>query len=291
MKYRKLDLIQGTPEWHQARFDHITASNTPVLFDLSPYKTRLQYFEELTERHEQQLDKFKLHLFQMGHAAEEAGREWVKKNLDLSLVPVVVESIETPELLASLDGFDESKGVIFEAKYVGAEKLKEIGSGLIPGHHTCQMQAQLRVTGAESCLYFAMDGNGNAVHHTIKPDASYGDDIARAASRFMELVRNREAPEPSERDFKTVEDPRFNQLEELHRSLKALEEQYSALEDAIKSDYANDRRVRGGAVQIVRYTQRGSIQYAKIPQLKGLDLEKYRAASSERVRITVKKGA
>lgn len=291
MSYQKLDLIQGTPEWLEARKKRITASQVPVLFDLSPYQTRLQLAEEKTSGLEAPVDEFKQRLFQKGHDAERAGRDWVQSNLGLTLLPLVLVSSETPELMASLDGMDEEKGVIFEAKYMGRDNLKRVDSGDIPPHHLCQMQAQLKVSGAESCIYFAMDDDGNAVHHTIKPDSNYGRDIAEAAIKFMAQISRGEMPEPSERDFFTPNDPRFEELAKLHSQMKAISDQYDAMERMLLEEYGTYRRVKAGEVQITRYLQKGNVQYAKIPQLKGIDLDKYRAAPSERVRVTIKRGA
>jgi hypothetical protein len=42
----------------------------------------------------------------------------------------------------------------------------------------------------------------------------------------------------------------------------------------------------GGGVQVTRYWKTGAVDYKKIPQLKGVDLEQYRGASRQEVRVT-----
>lgn len=291
MSYTKLDLIQGTPEWLKVRMTKLTASQAPVLFDLSPYQTRLQLFEEKVTGEEAQTDDYKMQLFRRGHEAEEAGREWVKKHLNLDLLPLVLVSNETPELLASLDGMDESRGVIFEAKYMGTDNLKRVEAGLIPPHHICQVQAQLAVSGADEAIYFAMDSQGNAVHQRIKPDQDYGRDIAEAAIRFMAQVARGDAPEASERDFFSPQDPRFSELSRLYNQMNAIKAQYDALEETILGEYGSHKRIKVGDVQITKYLAKGTVDYAKIPQLKGIDLDKYRKPTQERVKVTIKRGA
>ena len=43
----------------------------------------------------------------------------------------------------------------------------------------------------------------------------------------------------------------------------------------------------GAGVKVSRYWKTGNIDYKKIPELKGVDLEKYRGAAREEVRVTV----
>ncbi|MFO1392753.1 MAG: hypothetical protein U1F09_03170 [Steroidobacteraceae bacterium] len=46
---------------------------------------------------------------------------------------------------------------------------------------------------------------------------------------------------------------------------------------------------KGAGVQVTRYWKQGSVDYKKIPELKGLDLERYRSAAREEVRVTLSK--
>ena len=49
---------------------------------------------------------------------------------------------------------------------------------------------------------------------------------------------------------------------------------------------ATHAKEQGGGVAVTRVFKRGSITYAKIPELAGRDLEQFRGASREEVRIT-----
>lgn len=288
LNYQKLDLVQGSQEWLEARRKFMTASQTPTLFDLNPYETRLQLFEEKALSITAPVDEYTRRLFQKGHDAEAAGREWVKQKIGISFEPAVLVSVTHPDLLASLDGL--ATDTIFEAKYMGREKLEKVKAGHIPPNHACQVQAQLLVSGAALAIYFAMTDGGEAAMAEIKPDLAYQEQIAESAAKFMALVRAGEAPEPSERDFINVDDPRFDELARLEAERKSLAAKYDALEEQLLSQYQH-RRFRAGAVSVTRFVQRGNVDYAKIPMLKGVDLDKYRKASSERVRVTIKKGA
>ena len=43
----------------------------------------------------------------------------------------------------------------------------------------------------------------------------------------------------------------------------------------------------GGGVTATRYWKTGAIEYKKIPELKGFDLEQYRGAPREETRVTI----
>jgi putative phage-type endonuclease len=289
--YRVLDLVQGSPEWKAARMEHLTASQAPVPFELSEHQTVLQLWEEKFTKKETEVPEHKKKLFEKAHAAEAAGREWAQNKFKLSLPNLVVVSLEHPDLMASLDGFDEEKRVVFEAKLVGKEKLKQIDSGEIPQDHLCQVQAQLLATGAESCLYFATDLDGEAVHHTIRPDKAYGASIGLVAKQFMDKVRKGEAPEPSARDVVTVEDLRFLRLKELKRALDEADAEYEKLKAELIGEFTKEHpRIRCGDVSITRFFQKGNVDYGKIPALKGVDLEQYRKKPIQKTIVNFKKG-
>lgn len=289
MNYTKLDLIQGSPEWLAARRNYLTASDSSCLFELNPYKTKLQLFEEKAFGKEQPISDTKQTLFNIGHKAEEAGRNWYHKHFGIELKPAVLVSVPHPDILASLDGLNESKGFIFEAKYIGQEALDEVKKGNIKPNHDCQVQTQLLVSGAEKCVYFGLAPNGDAAIVDVYPNKDLQRDIAEAAAKFMADVRAGDAPEPSMRDFYTPEDPRFEMLRKLKEQGDQAADDFEALKRELTEHYSSYARIRAGGLTITRSFRKGAIQYAKIPQLKGVDLEKYRAKASETVTVRLDK--
>lgn len=284
--YRVLPLEQGSDAWKQARFDYFTASDAGVLFDLHPNKTRYSAFIEKLTRTERKVSASTQTLFEIGHQAEAKGRQYVESTMGVCVPPAVVVSEDTPDLLASLDGFDTKKGIIFEAKYIGRDALDDVKRGKVKPHHECQVQAQLYVTGAEKCIYFALDPNGEAAVLTIKPDTTLQRQIAEGAAKFMRDLRAGIEPSLSMRDtFTPTGDARFLDMMRLNLEIKEREEKLEQLRETVLKDYADHYRVASDGVLITRSIRKGSVQYAKIPQLKGVDLDKYRAASKEIVTI------
>lgn len=288
MSYKILDLVQGSPEWLNARYDYITASDVPVLFDLSPYKTTLQLFEEKCMRVEAPKDKSKETLFAIGHSAEVAGRKWLVEKLGHDLPAVVVASTDIPELLASLDGFSEEESLVAEFKYVGKESLKLIKDGKLPAHHEYQVQSQLLATKASKAIYFALDPSGDAAMLDVLPNAEIQEQIKKQVQHFMSLVKTGESPEPSSRDYLTPEDARFDKLKELKLQMDQFSDQFEALKVELAKEYTHPR-IKAGGVLFIRSFRKGNVQYAKVPQLKGVDLDSFRGKSIETVSVKLEK--
>ena len=291
--YQKLDLIQGSPEWRAERQKQPTASNVPAILGISPYKTKLQYFEELTIGASEEVSDAKQKLFDIGHNAEAKGREYIEGHYGAAFPAMVVLSIQCPDLLASLDGFNEQHNVIFEAKYVGRDVITKMRSepGWLPAHHEAQIHAQLLATGASKCIYFALDPDGEAAVFEVLPNADYMRDIAAAVTQFMSDLREGKVPEPSEKDFYTPADERFKTLAELKAQAEAADAAFNEMKDKLTKEYEQYVRIRAGGVTVTRSVRQGNIQYAKIPVLKNINLEQYRGKPSSVVTVRLDKKA
>lgn len=291
MSYRKINVAQGTDEWKAIRRQYLTASQAPVLFGLSPYQSRLDLYEEKLFGREMPIDSYRVDLFARAYEAEAQAREWIMAHMGIRFEPSVLVSVEHPDLLASLDGQDESGDAILEAKYMGAGSVAEMKNRQFKPHHICQIQAQLLVSGAKRCIYFATDPSGEAAVAEIEPDTAYQGEIARLASEFMRNLRAGEAPEPGDRDTHIVEDdPRFEELQAARAALDQAEAYFEKLKKTIAKTYEKHRRIRCGEITFTRSLRKGNVQYAKIPELKAIDLDQYRGAPIETVTVRFGKG-
>jgi putative phage-type endonuclease len=294
MRYEILDLIQGSPDWLRARMEHVTASNVPAVLGISPYKTAYQYANELLSGAAEE-DDGKAFLYQQGHAIEAAAREWGRANLGIEIEPAVVRSLYQKYLMASLDGMDEKKGIVFEAKYVGRDALHEIKSGLIKEHHKAQIQAQLLVTGFEMAIYFAMDPDGNAAVVDIARDEGFGRRIHNEVDEFWRGIQEGKLPKPGPKDVQKVEDPQILLLAELDAKLSSIQDQYDAVKREILAKYEkNLRTIECGGVSISKAFRKGTVDWAKLAEVKGIDpseQERFRKAGQLVTTVKVKRGA
>lgn len=190
--YELLKLEQGTQEWKEERRKRMASSEVATILDLMPagYQTISELIEEKITGQKLVIDSFKEHLFKKGHDAEKAGRQWLESKLGIKFPPVVLLSKRCPDLLASLDGFNQEKNWNLEAKFMGVKALEEVKFGKIKSHHMCQVQAQLLVSGAEKCIYFATTIDGDSAIKEIKPDVDYQNRIISAVYEFQKDIND-----------------------------------------------------------------------------------------------------
>lgn len=272
--YSKVAVKQGTPEWLELRQSKFTASNTAVIVDLHPYKTRLEYFEEKVLGKEKPVTGPHI---ERGHIIETHGRQLVSADFGIDLNPAVVVSNRIPDFMASLDGFNEEEKINFEAKYVGAEVYDQIFNRQIPVHHRWQIQGQLAATGADSCIYYVEDSKGRKLSQIITPDNEYIDQIVAGVEAFMKLVKSGEAPEPGDRDYVIVDnDPELQLMRQLKDKIDLASKEYDALKKQVETKYSDVNRLKGGGMMMYRSMVKSPIPYSKIPEVMALDLEKHR---------------
>jgi putative phage-type endonuclease len=188
--YEILNLEQGTEAWKQERLKRVTASQVPSLLGLSPYQSVAQLFEEKLSGKVDYVSSYKQYLFAKGHEAEAAGRQWIEADVKMSFPPAVILSKKCPDLLASLDGFNQENNIIIEAKFMGMKALEEVKQRKIKPHHECQVQAQLLASGAKKCIYFATTTDGESALVEIKPDIEFQGKIICAVADFMKDLRD-----------------------------------------------------------------------------------------------------
>lgn len=193
--YQALELIQGSPEWIEERFNYVTASQVAALVGLCSYSKREDILSEKLTRKEKEIKPFQNGLFEKGHKAEKVCRAWASKEYNLEFTQPVLISTKCPDLLASLDGFNAENKITLEAKYMGKKSLEDVRKGIIKPNHRIQVQAQLLVTGAEKCIYFAADDDalfngGDAAFYEIYPDKFYHKLIPMIVTKFMNEVRS-----------------------------------------------------------------------------------------------------
>lgn len=185
LPYVVLNLEQGSLEWKRSRFEHITSSDVAPLMGIKGYRmTRAKVLEAKLTHSEPTVDSFTQSLFQKGHDAEAAAREWARINLKFDFKPMVLEYRANPALMTSLDGFDVERDTILEAKYMGVEAVKLVKARQIKPHHAAQVQYHLLISGAKRCMYFAMDNFGDSEAIAIYPDAVFQQRMRNACSDF-----------------------------------------------------------------------------------------------------------
>lgn len=146
------EIIQGTPEWHEFRAQHLNASDAPAMMGESPYKTRDALLREKAVGVVAEVSSETQRRFDDGHRFEALARPLAEKIIGEELYPVVGSE---GKFAASFDGMTMLGDVIFEHKTLNAALAAIDPDEELPLYYRIQMEHQFMVSGAEKCLFMA----------------------------------------------------------------------------------------------------------------------------------------
>ena len=272
---------QGTPEWLDFRKSRVGSSDAPIVMKQSPWKTPYQLWQEKLGLVESDSPNYAM---ERGTAMEPIARAALEEELGMPLKPITKLSIERSWMMASLDAFNEESGVVGEIKCPGNDDHEIAMSGQVPEKYYAQLQHQLVVCGVECMYYFSFIGTRNALLKVYRDD-KYISKLLEEEEKFFECMSSFEAPELISRDYVCRTDAKWSKLAERLLVIKELQKE----EEEIKKELiklAEGKNSMGGGVKLSKCLRKGAVDYKKIPQLEGMDLEPFRKKSSEFWRIS-----
>lgn len=285
-----VNIEQNTTEWLEWRRQGIGASDAPIIMGVSPWKTPYRLWREKTTG---QSDFQGNEATARGHALEALARQSAEKQLQRLFRPDCKEHQKYPWMRASLDGISMD-GEILEIKCPykpnridsDHQKTKE---GKIPEKYYPQLQHQLEVYGAKKGWYFSFDGlEGVAI--PFERDEKFIAELLKKEKAFWECVQELKAPPLTERDYQVVEDKKAlkksQKLLDLKNHLEAIQQELEPLEEELKTLYCQESSALIGDLKFTRFVRKGTIDYSSIPELKGVNVEKYRNPSSINFRVS-----
>ncbi len=287
-----LDLKQGSPEWHMFRRNHIGASDAPIIMKKSPWKTPHKLWQE------------KLGLIgnaptsaamQRGIDLEEAARNRFCKLTGIDVLPAVAISNQYDFMAASYDGISTDRKEIVEIKCPGAEDHKVALSGFVPGKYVYQLLQQMVVSGADHIHYFSYKNDTDIALVTLerRDMESEIECLISEERKFWQCVQNLEEPGLEENDYLKMDNVEWNLTVDEYLSVK---KQLKELEDKEKSyrnmliDLSGNQNCMGGGIKLLKVFRKGTVDYAKIPELKNVDLDIYRKPMVESWRFMESNG-
>ena len=284
---------QNTKEWLAWRRKGIGASDAAIVLNKSPWGTPYKLWLQKIGLGAEQEDNVAM---AFGKAFEPKARSNVCLDKGLDFKDTLVEHDKYPFLRASLDGYDEEARSILEIKYVGKEKFEKAKAGEIPEHYRIQMDHQFMVSGCTrgfySCFVLSPDKKEIADQHTIavEPRIEFiQKELLPAEIKFWDLVEKKIPPEFTQKDEILVES-RQHELAakrylELQEEIKAKEAELSIVKSTLQELNEKAFIVKCGPLKIQRIFRKGAVDYKAIPELQGVDLERYRKGDCEYTRI------
>lgn len=274
---------QNTQEWLDFRRSKIGASDAAAIMGVSPWQTRYQKWEEKVYGKDQEQNG----AMARGTRYEEEARAAFEKMTGISVMPKVIVSSERDWMMASLDGvsFD---GTIFTEIKVPNEEAHELAKrGVIADFYNIQMQHQYesdkKFQQGFYFSYFPRTKEGVVVE--VKKDELFIEEMLEEEEKFMELIRSGTPPELCDRDYERHDDERWiglsKEINELKSYRKSIQEREDTKMEELKK-ISNHRNAMGGGFRLTRIPTKGRVDYDQIPELMGVDIERYRKPASER---------
>lgn len=268
-----IDAVQGSQEWHAHRAHHFNASDAPAMLGLSPYKTRSALLTELATGITPEIDAATQRRFDDGHRFEALARPLAEQILGEELFPVVGHE---GKLSASFDGLTMDGSVCFEHKTLNAEYRDAVASGgKLPKALLVQIEQQLWVSQAESCLFMASkwtpDGElVEEVHCMVESDPALLNEVIKGWDQFQHDLENYQHPEviitPVAATIEALP-ALFVQVEGkvLATNLDAFKQAAQTFIDGIKTELVNDQDF-ADADKMVKFLKDGEERLALAKQ-------------------------
>lgn len=281
-----LRLVQGTPEWLEHRLRYRNASETPAVMGVSPWVTPYQLWLQRTGRAETKVNA----AMTRGAELEPAARAAYERLTGHIMEPLVVVD---GDYSASLDGITLDGEVLLEVKCPmqgrSSQAWQCAAAKDVPEPYFWQLQHQLMVTGAALGHLYVFDGTEGALVE-VKPEQRSWDRIRGDWDVFMAFLAKNQPPPLSDRDTRKRDDDAWRQAAEAYVRAKQVAESAGAALDAAKEELtalAMHPSETGFGVSVTRYWKKGAVDYKKVPELKGTDLDRYRAPGREEVRVSL----
>jgi putative phage-type endonuclease len=279
-------LVQGSAEWHEHRRRYRNASETPVVLGISPWQTPYQLWQQKLGLVEPEVTTAMLH----GIELEPAARAAYEAQTGHVMQPLVLVD---GDYSASLDGITLGGERIVEIKcpFKGRESTlwQAAVAGELPEHYCWQVQHQLAVAKAEVADVFVFDGS-EGLQLEVRPDTACWARIREAWDAFWPFVTGRTPPPLVQGDVVQRDDDAWRDAAAAYASARrSADDAQRVLEGAKAGLLALSFHTSetGAGVTVTRYWKKGVVDYKRVPELRGVDLEQYRGEPREETRVTV----
>lgn len=270
---------QGSEKWREWRIGGIGSSDAPAIMGVSPWRTAFQVWEEKTRRREINLTGN--WATERGQEKEPEARADYELRTGLEMPATLAVHADYPWLRASLDGWNEGKRKGLEIKYVGKDDYELAQKGIVTEKYVPQVQHQCLVTGGEIDFFaYPEEKLGPPAIVTVAPDVRYLLDYFPIVEQFWtEHVLKDKPPELTAKDWRKIPKKHEELVERWKIAKEAFDQAEARLEGAraaLLGVLPEKTRCRGLGIAVGADGRKGSIDYSKVPQLKGVDLEPYR---------------
>jgi putative phage-type endonuclease len=277
-------IVQQSDDWHALRKNKIGASDAPVIMGVSPWKTPYQLWREKLslDAPGQMTDRM-----QRGLALEDQAREKFMQMTGCIVQPQVLLHPTIDWMMASLDGISSDGKLIVEIKCPNRDDHAIALDGEVPEKYKPQLQHQMEVAGVDKSHYFSFDGQNGiiVILYRCQSDVSL---ILKEEEKFWNCVQNYTPPQLASKDYILREDAGWKHAAMCWKDTKARLQELEEMEKEWRDkliELSEDKSCQGNGIRLCKIARKGNIDYSTIPELKNVDMEKYRKVPTEMWRL------
>jgi putative phage-type endonuclease len=271
-------------EFVASRKNYIGASDAPALMGVSPWKSKYQLWEDKLGLAPEQEDNWAM---KRGRDLEPLACETYMLHTGNIVEPKMVIHPEIPYMMANFDGISEDHSVAVEIKCPGEKDHSVAKQGIVPEKYMPQLQHQMEVVGLEKLHYFSYR-DGDTALIEVKRDESYIKKLLVEERKFWSCVENLTAPELSDKDYTKRVDLDWataaSDWKSINEEIEALKEKEKLYRETLLV-LSDNKNCIGAGIRTQKIIRKGSVDYKAIPEMKDVDLEKYRKPNIESWRL------
>ena len=286
-----ITMQQGSPEWHDLRRRSIGASYAGAIMGCNPWKSAADVYDEMVEGKTIALND----AMKRGMDLEEFARRWCEEKLEVALFPVVMRHAFIGFMHASFDGLSMDESVAVEIKCPGKNTHEIAKNGKIPDHYKYQMFHAMEVGNLDFMYYCSYMSDDDAVLIRLDRDDVLIENYLFKMKYFWNDHVCAGIRPVSKKDKLVIDDTygeRYDRLKAnldlrcyLKQHITEFENLVKELEENIYKD-CQGHSIECGPFKVTKFVVKGTVDYASIPALNGVDLEPYRKPSRDQWRIS-----
>jgi putative phage-type endonuclease len=280
-------LHQNTREWQRWRLEGIGSSDAPVIMGESNFKTPRVLWSIKTGRAAEGSDS---PAARRGRALEQLARNAYEARMGMQMEPTCLVHDQLDWMRASLDGFSFDGSIVLEIKCpLSGRDQAAIKEGRIPAHYYAQIQHQLEVSRAQEAHFWSFDGT-SGILVIAQPDREYTVRLIEAETAFWQRVVDNRWSECTDDELDLDADPEWHSAALQYREARTRLDRATLEEERARKQLeqmATARRTYGSGIEVLRSFRKGAVDYSSVPELRGIDLEQYRKAAVEVVKINL----
>lgn len=275
---------QNTKEWLEMRKKKIGASDAPIIMGDSPWKTEYKLWEEKLGLAPPPKMNFAM---KRGHEQEPIALQTYNEYTGNCSNPEVVFNKKNDWMMASLDGLSLDRNTIVEIKCPGVVDHNLAKKGKVPEKYRAQLQHQLATIDLNQLHYFSYKDCDFALVE-VERDPDYVAKLLKKEIEFWKKLKNIEPPALSDKDYVQRQDIFWVEAAQdwllVHQQLETLKSKEKEHRESLIS-LAGPCNCQGAGIRVQKVIRKGTVDYKSIPELSGVDLEKYRKTPVESWRL------